>query len=235
MIELKNIEKYYENGIVKTFVLRRIDLQIREGEFVSIMGPSGAGKSTLLHILGMLDTASNGEYHFYNRAVHKLDERALTELHRDHIGFVFQSYHLIDELTVGENLETPLLYQKVKGAERKGRIAEMLDRFNIVAKKRLFPNQLSGGQQQLVGIARALITQPKIDPGRRTNRQLKLGRRRADHDPVQTPECRRRNHCPMHTLREKRRLRRPHRTPIGRMVRPGRAVVIPPIKFITRI
>ena len=162
MIELKNIEKYYENGIVKTFVLRRIDLQIREGEFVSIMGPSGAGKSTLLHILGMLDTASNGEYHFYNRAVHKLDERALTELHRDHIGFVFQSYHLIDELTVGENLETPLLYQKVKGAERKGRIAEMLDRFNIVAKKRLFPNQLSGGQQQLVGIARALITQPKL-------------------------------------------------------------------------
>ena len=161
-IKLKNIEKYYENGIVKTYVLRRIDLEIREGEFVSIMGPSGAGKSTLLHILGMLDTASNGEYHFYNRAVHKLDERALTELHRDHIGFVFQSYHLIDELTVAENLETPLLYQRIKGAERKGRIAEMLDRFNIVAKKRLFPNQLSGGQQQLVGVARALITQPKL-------------------------------------------------------------------------
>ena len=162
MIQLKNIEKYYESGVVKTFVLRRIELEIREGEFVSVMGPSGAGKSTLLHILGMLDTASNGTYYFYDRAVHELDERALTELHRDHIGFVFQSYHLIDELTVSENLETPLLYQKVKGAERKGRIAEMLDRFNIVAKKDLFPSQLSGGQQQLVGIARALIMQPKL-------------------------------------------------------------------------
>ena len=221
MIELKNIEKYYKNGIVKTFVLRRIDLEIREGEFVSIMGPSGAGKSTLLHILGMLDTASNGEYHFYNRAVPQTGrtriDRTAPRSHR----IVFQSYHLIDELTVSENLETPLLYQKVKGAERKGRIADMLDRFNIVAKKRLFPNQLSGGQQQLVGIARALITQPKLILADEANRQLKLGRRRADHDPVQTPECRRRNHCPMHPLREKRRLRRPHRTPIGRMVGPG--------------
>jgi len=162
MIQLKNIEKYYENGIVKTFVLRQINLEIQEGEFVSIMGPSGAGKSTLLHILGMLDTPSGGEYHFYDQPVHTLNERQLTELHRDHIGFVFQSYHLIDELTVSENLETPLLYQKVKSNERKARIAEMLDRFNIVAKKGLFPNQLSGGQQQLVGIARALITNPKL-------------------------------------------------------------------------
>ena len=162
MIHLKNIEKYYENGIVKTFVLRQINLDIQEGEFVSIMGPSGAGKSTLLHILGMLDTPSGGEYTFYDQPVHQLNERQSTELHRDHIGFVFQSYHLIDELTVAENLETPLLYQKVKGNERKGRIAEMLDRFNIVAKKDLFPNQLSGGQQQLIGIARALITNPKL-------------------------------------------------------------------------
>ncbi|MFT5366036.1 MAG: putative ABC transport system ATP-binding protein [Candidatus Latescibacterota bacterium] len=162
MIQLKNIEKYYENGIVKTFVLRQINLEIQEGEFVSIMGPSGAGKSTLLHILGMLDTPSGGEYLFYDQPVHELNERQTTELHRDHIGFVFQSYHLIDELTVAENLETPLLYQKVKGNERKGRIAEMLDRFNIVAKKGLFPNQLSGGQQQLIGVARALITQPKL-------------------------------------------------------------------------
>lgn len=162
MIQLKNIEKYYENGAIKTFVLRQINLAIQEGEFVSIMGPSGAGKSTLLHILGMLDAPSNGEYHFYDKAVHTLNERQLTELHRDHIGFVFQSYHLIDELTVGENLETPLLYQKVKGGERKARIADMLDRFNIVAKKDLFPHQLSGGQQQLVGIARALITHPKL-------------------------------------------------------------------------
>lgn len=162
MIQLKNIEKFYENGVVKTFVLRRIELTIKEGEFVSIMGPSGAGKSTLLHILGMLDSSSNGEYYFYDAPVHKLHERELTELHKHHIGFVFQSYHLIDELTVQENIEMPLLYQKVKGNERKGRIAELLDRFNIVAKKDLFPNQLSGGQQQLVGIARALITNPKL-------------------------------------------------------------------------
>ena len=162
MIQLKNIEKFYENGVVKTFVLRRIHLDIEEGEFVSIMGPSGAGKSTLLHILGMLDLPSNGEYYFGDAPVHKLSERELTELHKYHIGFVFQNYHLIDELTVYENIEMPLLYQKVKGNERKGHIADMLDRFNIVAKKDLFPNQLSGGQQQLVGIARALIANPKL-------------------------------------------------------------------------
>lgn len=151
MIKLEGIEKYYSNKFIKTFVLRDIDLEIDEGEFVSIMGPSGAGKSTLLHILGMLDTPSNGSYTFYEQPVQKMKERQRTELHRDHIGFVFQSYHLIDELTVAENLETPLLYQKVKGSERKGRVAEVLDRFNIVAKKNLFPNQLSGGQQQLAG------------------------------------------------------------------------------------
>ena len=162
MIKLEGIEKYYSNKFIKTFVLREIDLEINESEFVSVMGPSGAGKSTLLHILGMLDTPSNGTYSFYDQPVQKMKERARTELHRDHIGFVFQSYHLIDELTVAENLETPLLYQKVKGKERKGRVAEMLDRFGIVAKKDLFPNQLSGGQQQLVGVARALIIKPKL-------------------------------------------------------------------------
>lgn len=162
MIQMKGIEKYYESGVVKTFVLRRINLEINTGEFVSIMGPSGAGKSTLLHIMGMLDVPSGGEYYFGEVLVHTLKERERTEVHKHHIGFVFQSYHLIDELTVYENLEMPLLYQKVKGDERKGRIAETLDRFQIVAKKDLFPNQLSGGQQQLVGIARALIGEPKL-------------------------------------------------------------------------
>ncbi len=162
MIKLDGIEKHYSNKFIKTFVLREINLEIDEGEFVSIMGPSGAGKSTLLHILGMLDTPSNGTYTFYDQPVQKMNERKRTELHRDHIGFVFQSYHLIDELTIAENLETPLLYQKVKGSKRRGRVAEMLDRFGIVAKKDLFPNQLSGGQQQLVGVARALIIKPKL-------------------------------------------------------------------------
>ncbi len=162
MINLKNITKYYESKSVKTFVLRNINLEIHEGEFVSIMGPSGAGKSTLLYIIGMLETPTDGEYHFYDEPVHTMSAKKLTQLHRTHIGFVFQSYHLIDELTVYENLETPLLYQKVNGKERKGRIAEMLDRFNIVAKKDLFPNQLSGGQQQLTAIARAVIAEPKL-------------------------------------------------------------------------
>lgn len=162
MIKLKNIEKYYSNKFIKTYVLRDINLEVNEGEFLSIMGPSGAGKSTLLHILGMLDTPSNGEYHFYDNPVEKISEKKLTELHKSHIGFVFQQYHLIDELTVYENLDIPLLYQKVKASERKGMVAEILDRFNIVAKKDLFPNQLSGGQQQLVGIARAIIAKPKL-------------------------------------------------------------------------
>jgi putative ABC transport system ATP-binding protein len=162
MIKLNNIEKFYSNKIIKTYVLRNVNLQIEEGEFVSIMGPSGSGKSTLLNIMGMLDTPSEGEYYFFDEPVHKMSEKKLSELHKMYIGFVFQSYHLIDELTVYENLETPLLYQKVKGDERKGRVAETLDKFNMVAKKELFPNQLSGGQQQLVAIARAIIAQPKL-------------------------------------------------------------------------
>jgi len=162
MIRMKGIEKYYPSGSVKTFVLRSVDLEIQKGEFVTIMGPSGAGKSTLLHIMGMLDTPSSGEYCFLDRRVHDLKERELTELHKQYIGFVFQTYHLIDELTVYENLEMPLLYKKVKSSERKGRVSEMLDRFQIVAKKDLFPHQLSGGQQQMVGVARALIANPKL-------------------------------------------------------------------------
>ena len=162
MIKLKNIEKYYTNKFLKTYVLRNINLEVEEGSFISVMGPSGSGKSTLLNIIGMLDAPSGGEYYFFDEAVHKMNERKLSELHKNYIGFVFQQYHLIDELTVLENLETPLLYQKIKNSERKGRVAEILDRFNMVAKKDLFPNQLSGGQQQLVAIARAIIAEPKL-------------------------------------------------------------------------
>jgi putative ABC transport system ATP-binding protein len=162
MIKLKGIDKYYSNKFVKTYVLRRIDLNVEEGDFLTIMGPSGAGKTTLLNIIGMLDTASEGEYYFFEEPVHKIKEAERTHLFQQNIGFVFQSYHLIDEMTVYENLETPLIYKKVKSSERKGMVAEMLDRFKIVAKKDLFPNQLSGGQQQLTAIARALIINPKI-------------------------------------------------------------------------
>ncbi|MCY7350821.1 MAG: ABC transporter ATP-binding protein, partial [Cytophagaceae bacterium] len=162
MLHLQNVSKYYPAGFGKTFVLRNVNLRIAEGEFVSIMGPSGSGKSTLLHILGLLEEPSEGEYFFLDEPVQKLSERRRTELHRNHIGFVFQAYHLIDELTVYENIETPLLYKGTSGNERKSRVAELLDRFNMVAKKDLFPSQLSGGQQQLVGIARALIVEPKV-------------------------------------------------------------------------
>lgn len=162
MIKLRGITKYYSTGFIKTFVLREIDLDVEEGEFLTVMGPSGAGKSTLMHIMGMLDVPSSGEYHFLENPVHRMSEKQLSQLHKNYIGFVFQSYHLIDDLTVYENLETPLLYQKVKGPERKGRIGDILDRFNIVGKKDLFPNQLSGGQQQRVAVARAVIARPKL-------------------------------------------------------------------------
>jgi putative ABC transport system ATP-binding protein len=162
MLQLKDVERYYQNGALKSYVLRYINARIDEGEFVSIMGPSGSGKSTLLHIIGMLDEPTSGEYWFLDEPVHKFSERRRTELYQQYIGFVFQAYHLIDDLTVYENLETPLLYKKVPSSERKSRIADILDRFNMVAKKDLFPNQLSGGQQQLVGVARALIGQPKL-------------------------------------------------------------------------
>ena len=162
MIKLNHIFKWYTNSFVKTYVLRDINLEIKEGEFVSVMGPSGSGKSTLLHIIGMLDEQSDGEYFFLEEPTHTLGEKARSELHKNHIGFVFQSYHLIDDLTVYENLETPLLYKKIGASERKSLVADTLDRFQIVGKKDLFPNQLSGGQQQLVGVARAVITSPKL-------------------------------------------------------------------------
>lgn len=162
MLELKHISKWYNVGGKPTFILKDINLSIKAGEFVSIMGPSGSGKSTLLHILGMLDDASEGEFHFMEQAVHTLKEKQRSHLYKQHIGFVFQAYHLIDELTVYENIETPLIYQNVKGSERKAMVADILDRFQIVGKKDLFPTQLSGGQQQLVGIARALIAKPQL-------------------------------------------------------------------------
>ena len=162
MIELKNIFKWYKVGGSRSFVLKDINLRIAEGEFVSIMGPSGSGKSTLLHILGLLDEPDEGEYLFLNEPVLGLKEKQRSALYKAHIGFVFQAYHLIDELTVYENIETPLIYKNFKSAERKAMVAEMLDRFGIVGKKNLFPTQLSGGQQQLVGIARALVIKPKL-------------------------------------------------------------------------
>jgi putative ABC transport system ATP-binding protein len=162
MIKMRGITKFFAEGMIKTFVLREIDLDVQEGEFITIMGPSGAGKSTLLYILGMLDTPSSGSYDFLEQPVHRLTEKRMSELHKHYIGFVFQSYHLIDELTVYENLETPLLYKKVKGPARKSKVCDMLDRFGIVGKKDLFPNQLSGGQQQRVAVARAMITEPKL-------------------------------------------------------------------------
>jgi ABC-type lipoprotein export system ATPase subunit len=162
MIRLRSVEKFYQNGHVKTFVLRRVNLDIEEGEFVTIMGPSGAGKSTLMSIVGMLDAAWEGEYYFLDQPIHKMKPKERAAINKQYIGFVFQSYHLIDSLTVYENLDLPLSYRDVKKAQRQALVAEALDRFHIVGKKDLFPSQLSGGQQQLVGVARAVVGNPKL-------------------------------------------------------------------------
>lgn len=162
MIELKHVSKWVTIGGIRTFILKDVTLKIKEGEFVSIMGPSGSGKSTLLNVMGMLDEFDEGEYFFLDEAVHKLKEKHRSQLYKQYIGFVFQAYHLIDELTVYENIETPLIYQNLKTSERKAIVADILDKFQIVGKKDLFPTQLSGGQQQLVGIARALVAKPKL-------------------------------------------------------------------------
>ncbi|HEX8118586.1 MAG TPA: ABC transporter ATP-binding protein [Pyrinomonadaceae bacterium] len=162
MIELRNVEKFYETGAGRTYVLRRVDVDVREGEFVSIMGPSGSGKTTLLSIIGFLDSAWHGEYHFMGQPVHKLNHKQRAELHKRHVGFVFQSYHLIDGLTVRENIEVPLSYRDVKRSEAQAIVADTLDQFQIVGKKDLYPNQLSGGQQQLVAVARAVVHAPKL-------------------------------------------------------------------------
>ncbi len=185
MIELRNVEKSYDTKAGQTFVLRRINLKIEEGEFVTIMGPSGAGKSTLLSILGMLDHAWRGEYRLLEHEVHLLKPKQRFELSKKYVGFVFQQYHLLDNLTVAENLDIPLSYRNVRGAERAATVADTLDRFQIVGKKDLFPSQLSGGQQQLVGVARALVAKPRLlladeptgnlhsDQGRETMRLFK--------------------------------------------------------------
>jgi len=162
MIQLTNIDKYYDSKFQRTFVLKSVDLEVKEGEFVSIMGPSGSGKSTLLNIIGLLDSPSAGEYRLFDKSVLYLKEKVKGEYHRNFIGFIFQAYHLIEEMTVYENIETPLIYKGVKARERQAMVADILDHFNIVAKKELFPQQLSGGQQQLVGIARAIIGKPRL-------------------------------------------------------------------------
>jgi ABC-type lipoprotein export system ATPase subunit len=162
MIQLRNVEKFYEAGGGKTYVLRRINLDVQEGDFLTIMGPSGAGKSTLLSILGMLDGEWAGEFQFFDQAVHNLNVKQRNELHKKYIGFVFQSYHLIDSLTVYENLDVPLSYRDISRKDRQGMVADSLDRFQIVGKKDLYPSQLSGGQQQLVAVARAVIAKPRL-------------------------------------------------------------------------
>ncbi len=203
MIRLSNIEKAFSHGVTKTYVLRRIDLNIEQGEFVSIMGPSGAGKSTLLHILGMHDQSWGGEYYFDDVAVHKLNPKKRAELRNRNIGFVFQSYHLLDDQTVFENLELPLSYRDVDKKARQSIVCDTLDRFQIVGKKDLFPSQLSGGQQQLVGIARAVDRQPPLEPGQ------------GNHGNVQTSKRRRINHRPGDALRSQCRLWQPDRA-VGR-------------------
>ncbi|MFB3904071.1 MAG: ABC transporter ATP-binding protein [Acidobacteriota bacterium] len=162
MIKLVDIEKYYPVGNGRFYVLRRINLEVPEGQFITIMGPSGAGKSTLLSILGMLDHDWSGEYHLLDHPVHKLTARQRMELNRKHIGFVFQSYHLLDDLTVYENLDLPLSYRNMRASDRAARVCDTLDRFQIVGKKDLYPGQLSGGQQQIVAVARAVIANPKL-------------------------------------------------------------------------
>jgi putative ABC transport system ATP-binding protein len=162
LVQLNNIYKWVNSGGQRIFLLKDINLEVEQGEFISVMGPSGSGKSTLLNVIGMLDNFDEGAYHFLEEPVHTLKEKDRAKMYKEYIGFVFQSYHLLDDLTVQENLEMPLLYKKYKSHERKAMVADMLDRFNIVGKKDLFPVQLSGGQQQLVGVARALISNPKL-------------------------------------------------------------------------
>jgi len=162
LIRLRGIEKTFQQGATTFHVLRRIDLDVAAGEFVSIMGPSGAGKSTLLHLVGLQDHDWTGHYAFEGRTVEDMDPKARNRLRNENVGFVFQSYHLLDELTVAENLDVPLSYRDVKKSERQALVGESLDRFGLAARAKLYPRQLSGGQQQLVGIARALVAKPRL-------------------------------------------------------------------------
>ena len=188
LIALRNIEKSYAHGTSRSYVLRRINVDIKEGEFVSIMGPSGAGKSTLLHIIGMHDSAWTGEYYFVDQPVHRLGAKDRAKLHKQHIGFVFQSYHLLDHLTVYENLDIPLSYRDIKKSERESMVCDILDKFAIVGKKDLYPNQLSGGQQQLVARRASGDLQPEGHPRRRADRQPAFEPGQRDHGAVQEAE-----------------------------------------------
>ncbi len=219
MIQLSNLEKSVASRAGQIFLLRRIHLKIAAGEFVTIMGPSGAGKSTLLSILGMLDHDWAGEYRLLEHDVHRMKPRERIELNKKYVGFVFQQYHLLDNLTVAENLDIPLSYRNVKGSERAAIVADTLDRFQIVGKKDLFPNQLSGGQQQLVGVARALIAKPEAPARRRADRQPPLRPGARDHAPLQVAERRGHDDHPGHALGGERVVRRPDRAAARRLDR----------------
>ena len=212
MIQLKNIEKCYETKAGKNYVLRQINLDIEEGDFVTFMGPSAAGKTTLLNILGMLDGDWEGEYYLFDHAVHDLKPKERMALNKQYIGFVFQNFNLLDTLTVYENLDVPLSYRNIKGSERASIVCDTLDRFGIVGKKDLFPSQLSGGQQQLVGVARAVIANPKLLLGGRADRQSALDPGRGDHGPVQEAQPRGHDDHPGHPQRQIRRLCQTHRS-----------------------
>ena len=220
VMSLRGVEKSFPVGAGQTFVLRRIALDIAPGEFVSIMGPSGAGKSTLLHILGLHDSAWSGEYALMGQPVHTLPAKERSALQKRHIGFVFQSYHLLDNLTVYENIELPLSYRDVKKSERQSIVADVLDRFGIVAKKDLYPSQLSGGQQQLVGRRARHRRQPRRDPGRRADRQPALGAGAGDHGALPPPQSAGHDHRAGDALRDQRRLRQPGHPAARRLHRP---------------
>lgn len=162
LIRLRHVEKFYDTGAGRTFVLRNVNIDLEKGEFMTVMGPSGAGKTTLLNIVGMLDGGWAGEYYLDGQAVHDMNTKQRNALGKKYVGFVFQQYHLLNDLTVAENLDLPLSYRDVKRSERQSIVADILDRFNIVAKKDLFPTQLSGGQQQLVAVARAVVGDPQL-------------------------------------------------------------------------
>ena len=205
MIRLQNIEKSYRHGLSQTFVLRRVSADIRAGEFVSIMGPSGAGKSTLLHILGMHDGAWTGEYWLHDQPVHASAKKQRLQLQKEHVGFVFQSYHLLDNLTVYENIDLPLSYRDVKKSERQAMVADILDRFAIVGKKDLYPNQLSGGQQQLVAVARAVVANPSLILADEPTGNLHSDQGTRDHGAVPAPQRAGHDHRAGHALGGERR------------------------------
>src|SRR6185503_16325766 len=202
MIKLRNLEKAVKTKAGFTYLLRQINLDIAEGEFITIMGPSGAGKSTLLGIIGFYDSAWEGEYFLFDQAVHKLSPKQRAALNKRHVGFVFQQFHLLEDLTVAENLDIPLSYRDIRKSEREATVADTLDRFGIVAKKDLFPSQLSGGQQQLVAVARAIV-----DPRLRTDRQPAFRPGPGHHGIVPEAQWRGNDHRPGHPFRDQRRLR----------------------------